>query len=139
MVDSGRLKKVAAANLRPGEQLKLDDGTVVHFDGVRRWVYLQVSHDPAQVWVLGFAIALVLGLGTSLVVKRRRLWVRATPATGDGDHGRTVIVLGGLARTDQAGYGEEFQRFAEGLLAELAPDGGDDDPVRRDLTAGRKT
>jgi cytochrome c biogenesis protein len=143
MVDSGRLKRVARENLRPGEELKLDDGTVVRFDGVQRWVYLQVSHDPAQVWVLGFAITLVLGLGTSLVVKRRRLWVRATPATGDGADGRTVVVLGGLARTDQAGYGEEFQRFAADLLAELAPDdGGEDggeDPAREDVAAGRET
>jgi cytochrome c biogenesis protein len=139
MVDSGRLKQVATANLRPGQEVKLDDGTVVHFDGVQRWVYLQVSHDPAQVWVLGFAIALVLGLVTSLVVKRRRLWVRATPAAQDKPDGRTVVVLGGLARTDQAGYGEEFRRFARELLAELAPDGGDDDPVRQDATAGRKT
>jgi cytochrome c biogenesis protein len=139
MVDSGRLKSVAKANLRPNEELTLDDGTVVHFDGVRRWVYLQVSHDPAQVYVLGFAIALVLGLVTSLVVKRRRLWVRATPATSGEPDGRTVVLLGGLARTDQAGYGEEFRRFADTLLAELASDGGDDDPVRQDVTAGRET
>ena len=135
MVDSGRLKRVARENLRPGEELKLDDGTVVSFDGVQRWVYLQVSHDPAQVWVLGFAVALVLGLGTSLVVKRRRLWVRATPADPAAENGRTVIVLGGLARTDQAGYGEEFHRFAAGLLAELAPE----DAAREGVRAGRET
>jgi cytochrome c biogenesis protein len=122
MVDSGRLKRVARENLRPGQELRLDDGTVVRFDDVRRWVYLQVSHDPAQTWVLGFAVVLVAGLGTSLVVKRRRLWVRVTPATDDDPGGRTVVVLGGLARTDQAGYGEEFGRFAAELLAELAPE-----------------
>jgi cytochrome c biogenesis protein len=141
MVDSGRLKRVARGNLRPGEQLRLDDGTVVHFDGVQRWVYLQVSHDPAQVWVLGFAVVLVLGLGTSLVVKRRRLWVRATPsdpanpADPLAGAGRTVIVLGGLARTDQAGYGEEFRRLSAELLAELAPD----DVVKEGVGAGRET
>ncbi|MGH3760983.1 cytochrome c biogenesis protein ResB [Actinophytocola sp.] len=147
MVDSGRLVRVARENLRPGEELTLDDGTVVRFDGVQRWVYLQVSHDPTQTWVLGFAIALVLGLGTSLVVKRRRLWVRAIPITGDpstDDDGsrRTVVVLGGLARTDQAGYGGEFQRISTELLAELAPEGGgdpDDDPVREDAAAGKET
>ena len=145
MVDSGRLDRVARENLRPGEQVRLDDGTVISFDGVQRWVYLQVSHDPAQTWVLGFAIALVLGLGTSLVVKRRRLWVRATPRTSPEDDpdqaGRTVVVLGGLARTDQAGYGEEFRRFAADLLAEPAPDSEDDgeDEAKQDVTAGRKT
>jgi cytochrome c biogenesis protein len=117
MVDSGRLKRVARENLRPGEEITLDDGTKISFDGVRRWVYLQVSHDPAQGWVLLFAVLVVLGLGTSLVVKRRRLWVRAVPGN-DG----TVLLLGGLARTDQAGYGEEFGRVTEDLLAQLAPE-----------------
>ncbi|GAB1508311.1 cytochrome c biogenesis protein ResB [Actinophytocola sp. KF-1] len=118
MVDSGRLKRVARENMRPGDQITLDDGTKVSFDGVQRWVYLQVSHDPAQGWVLVFAVLVVFGLGLSLVIKRRRLWVRATP-TKDG--GGTVLVFGGLARTDQAGYGEEFSRLTEELLAELSP------------------
>ncbi|CAM3640564.1 cytochrome c biogenesis protein ResB [Kibdelosporangium persicum] len=108
MVDDGRLKRVARENLSVGGEVKLDDGTVVRFDGVKRWVYLQVSHDPAQVWVLVFAIAIILGIGASLIIKRRRLWVRVVPAAD----GRTVVEVGGLARTDQAGYGEEFERLS---------------------------
>ncbi|WP_142001971.1 cytochrome c biogenesis protein ResB [Amycolatopsis cihanbeyliensis] len=113
MVDSGRLERVARENLDPGEQIRLDDGTVVRFDGVKRWVSLQVSHDPTQLWVLGFAIAMFLGLGASLLVKRRRVWVRATPVTGEDGQRHTVVEIGGLARTDQAGYGEEFTRIAD--------------------------
>ena len=135
LVDSGRLERVARANLRPGEEVRLDDGTVVRFDGVERFAYLQVSHDPAQVWVLGFAVLLVLGLGTSLVIKRRRLWVRVTPATGEDGDRRTVVLLGGLARTDQAGYGEEFGRIADDLLPERDPE----DVRKQDVTAGRET
>ncbi len=134
LVDDGRLVRVARENLRPGEGLTLEDGTTVQFDGVRRWVYLQVSHDPAQVWVLGFAVVLTFGLGASLVIKRRRFWVRATPGMGDGGDGRTVVQFGGLARTDQAGYGEEFGRLTEDLLAEFEPA----DEVT-DVAAGRKT
>src|SRR5690606_42040438 len=48
MVEQGRLKQVARENLRLGEEIRLDDGTVVRFDGVERWVNLQVSHDPFQ-------------------------------------------------------------------------------------------
>ncbi|HEX6357226.1 cytochrome c biogenesis protein ResB [Actinophytocola sp.] len=130
MVDQGRLKRVARENMRPGDVITLDDGTKISFDGVQRWVYLQVSHDPAQGWVLVFAVLLVLGLGTSLVIKRRRLWVRTVPAA---EGGGTVLLLGGLARTDQAGYGEEFGRVTEDLLAELAPS-----PEREDAVAGRE-
>jgi cytochrome c biogenesis protein len=89
---------------------------MVRFDGVQRWVSLQVSHDPTQGWVLAFAILLIAGLGTSLLVKRRRVWVRATPSnTGTGGR-RTVVQVGGLARTDRAGYGEEFGALADDLL-----------------------
>jgi cytochrome c biogenesis protein len=112
MVDSGRLKQVARQNLLPGGHITLPDRTVVHFDGVTRFVSLQVSYDPAQLWVLGFAVGVFGGLGLSLTVRRRRFWVRATPAGGAG----TVIELGGLARTEAAGYGEEFKRIAGDLL-----------------------
>ncbi|MBA2474247.1 MAG: cytochrome c biogenesis protein ResB [Pseudonocardiales bacterium] len=112
MVDSGRLKQVARQNLRPGQQLTLPDRTVVHFDGVSRFASLQVSYDPTQLWVLGFALLILGGLGTSLIVKRRRLWVRVTPPELAG----TVVELGGLARTEAAGYGEEFERIAADLL-----------------------
>jgi cytochrome c biogenesis protein len=51
-----------------------------------------------------------------LLVKRRRVWVRATPSnTGTGGR-RTVVQVGGLARTDRAGYGEEFGALADDLL-----------------------
>ncbi|MGH3821981.1 MAG: cytochrome c biogenesis protein ResB, partial [Pseudonocardiaceae bacterium] len=116
MVDSGRLAQVARQNLRPGEQLTLPDRTVVHFDGVTRFVSLQVSYDPAQLWVLGFAAGMLGGLGLSLTVKRRRFWVRVTPVGGAG----TVVELGGLARTEAAGYGEEFERIAADLLSTRA-------------------
>ncbi|GJF05448.1 cytochrome c biogenesis protein ResB [Pseudonocardia sp. D17] len=121
-VDSGALKQVARANLTPGQSVTLDDGTQVRFDSVTSWVSLQVSHDPGQESVLIFAILLLLGLGTSLAVKRRRFWVRLVPA-GDG---RTEVRLGGLARTDQAGYGEEFERLRAELLG-TAPDSGGPD------------
>ena len=113
MVDSGRLKQVARSNLRPGGQLTLPDGTVVRFDGVTRFVSLQVSYDPVQLWVLGFAVLVLGGLGLSLAVKRRRFWVRISPERSGG----TVVELGGLARTEAAGYGEEFDRIADDLLS----------------------
>jgi cytochrome c biogenesis protein len=115
MVDNGRLKRVARQNLTVGQQIALDDGTKIRFDGVQQWVSLQVSHDPTQSFVLVCAIAMLVGLGGSLLVKRRRVWVRVTPA--DGESGGTVVEIGGLARTDQAGYGEEFSRIAEQLVS----------------------
>jgi cytochrome c biogenesis protein len=116
-LDNGTLTRVARKNMRPGDEITLDDGTHVRFDGVRDWVSLQVSHDPAEGWVLVFAVLMLAGLLLSLTVRRRRFWARLTPQPGGG----TRLELGGLARTDRAGYGEEFDRLAAELL--VVPEG----------------
>ena len=121
MVDSGRLNKVARENLHLGEQARLPDGTTIKFDGVEHYVNLKIAHDPFQMSVLGFAVAIIVGLSASLSIKRRRVWVRVKPAENapdseEGGSARTVVEVGGLARTDQAGYGEEFTRLAADLL-----------------------
>jgi cytochrome c biogenesis protein len=111
MVDQGRLVQKAMKNLKLGQEITLDDGTRIRFDKVYEFVGLQVSHDPTQDYVLVFAVLMLVGLMGSLAIKRRRLWLRVTPS-GEG----TVIEVGGLARTDQAGYGEEFTRLSAELL-----------------------
>ncbi|MEE9244293.1 MAG: cytochrome c biogenesis protein ResB [Mycobacterium sp.] len=119
MIDQGRLTKVARVNLRAGEETRLDDGTVVRFDGAEPFVNLQVSHDPAQIWVLVFAMTMMAGLLVSLIVRRRRLWLRlsADPA------GTVNVELGGLARTDNSGWGEEFDRLTARLFAGMQTSG----------------
>jgi cytochrome c biogenesis protein len=112
LIDQKRLNKQARVNLKAGESTRLNDGTVVRFDGAVPFINVQVSHDPAQVWVLVSALSMMAGLLVSLVVRRRRVWVRLVP-TGPG----TVSVeLGGLARTDNSGWGDEFERLTVRLL-----------------------
>ena len=48
LIDQGRLTKEKRVNLRAGEQVRLDEGTVVRFDGAVPFVNLQVSHDPGR-------------------------------------------------------------------------------------------
>lgn len=115
-VESGALKKAVRMNLMIGHHATLDDGTTVRFDGVQQWTNLQVSHDPAQEFVLVFAVLILLGLAGSLSIKRRRFWARIGPADQGDQPRRTVVEIGGLARTDQAGYGEEFDRLRDKLL-----------------------
>ncbi len=139
-VASGKLVKLNRANLAPGESMTLDDGTKVTFTGYKQWVSLQTSYDPAQGWALVFAISLLVGLMLSLTIKRRRVWFRVTGPAGQVDAGQTsdptlsgqartvdlehrvTVDLGGLARTDQAGYGDEFGSLV--LLAEGGSDTG---------------
>jgi len=128
LINQGRLVKQERVNLFPGESKTLADGTQVRFDGAVDFVNLQVSHDPAQQWVLVSSIVMMAGLLVSLVIKRRRVWVRIYPVNGPGKDAdtvsatlaegerRTVVELGGLARTDQAGWGDEFDRLCTRLL-----------------------
>ncbi|MBF6333745.1 cytochrome c biogenesis protein ResB [Nocardia transvalensis] len=118
MIKQKRLVKEQRVNLRPGESATLADGTKVTFDGAEQFANLQVSHDPAQGWVLASALTMMAGLLVSLLVKRRRVWLRAYPAAQPGDERRTVVEMGGLARTDQAGWGGEFDRLRRRLLGD---------------------
>lgn len=103
-------------NLRPGQRADLGDGTSVRFDGARQFVNLQVSHDPAQMWVLVSAITMLAGLVVSLTVRRRRIWVRIySPGPGEA----VTVEMGGLARTDYAGWGPEFRSLRQRLLGDL--------------------
>ena len=112
LIEQKRLTKKARVNLRAGQDTRLDDGTVVRFDGAVPFINVQVSHDPAQMWVLVFALTMMAGLLVSLVVRRRRVWVRLTPA----GPGTVSVELGGLARTDNSGWGDEFERLTQRLL-----------------------
>ncbi len=140
-ITSGALKEVAAAQLTLGKSKRLDDGTQITFDGYRQWATIQVNHDPGQTVVLGAAAAIVLGLLLSLAVRRRRLFLRIRPEDSpesesvdnsepvDGDaratsDARSVVAVGGLARTDAGSFETEFARVVERLRG--------DSPARKD-------
>ncbi|MGH3493271.1 MAG: cytochrome c biogenesis protein ResB, partial [Sciscionella sp.] len=72
MVDQGRLKRQERVNLLKGQSTTLKDGTKITLVGVKRFVSLQINHDPTELWVLVFAVAMLFGLGASLIIKRRR-------------------------------------------------------------------
>jgi cytochrome c biogenesis protein len=98
--------------LRPGQSYTLPDGRgKITFAGYRQWVSLAVTYDPGQIPALVCGILALAGLLLSFLVRRRRVFVRATPA-GAG----SVVTVGGLARTDASGGFED--EFAE-LVAQL--------------------
>ncbi|MCV7428849.1 cytochrome c biogenesis protein ResB [Mycobacterium montefiorense] len=126
LIEQGRLTKEKRVNLRAGQEVRIDQGpaagTTIRFDGAVPFVNLQVSHDPGQIWVLVFAVAMMGGLLVSLLVRRRRVWVRLVPVTEPADQppGTVNVELGGLARTDNSGWGDEFERLTERLLTGLS-------------------
>ncbi|MBT0565961.1 cytochrome c biogenesis protein ResB [Williamsia sp. CHRR-6] len=130
LINQGRLRQQVTTggtqrgtNLTIGQSTRLPDGTSISFDGYKPWVSLQVSHDPAQDYVLISAIAMLVGLLVSLLIKRRRVWARLTPSTDAHGNRITVVSIAGLARTDQAGWGEGFGDLARRLVEPPASTG----------------
>ena len=102
------LKHVANKQLSPGQSWRLPDGSRVTFAGVHQWATFQVAHDPGKKLVLFAAVFIVAGLLVSLRVRRRRFWLRASPAPDDAPSGRTVVRAAGLTRSDSGGFTDEF-------------------------------
>ncbi|WP_214409938.1 cytochrome c biogenesis protein ResB [Sphaerisporangium fuscum] len=99
--------------LAVGETLKLPDGAgSIQFTGVREWISLQIAYDPGRVPALIAAALAVIGLIPALTVRRRRVFVRVGEA---GDDGATTVEVGGLARTEGAGFAEEFATIVTAL------------------------
>jgi cytochrome c biogenesis protein len=137
-LDTSKMKQVAAKNLSVGQTMTLPDGTTVTFSGYKQWASLQVSHDPTQYFLLAAAICMVLGLLGSLVVRRRRLWLRISTGPSDSDSSdgkstaspdsvrdggsRTLIEVGGLARNDSGNFAGEFAAMLDRLRRSCAAD-----------------
>ncbi len=122
-----------AQGLRPGQTWELPGGGSLTFEGTTEWATFQVTQDPGKVVVLWASIALVAGLLLSLFVRRRRVWVRASAApAGEGPApARTVVEIGGLARTDAEAFARDFAALTA-RLRETAPPVDDPEPAPRD-------
>ncbi len=126
LMHSGQLQKIERVNLLQGDSVTLDDGTTVTFDGATEFANYQISRDPFQNWVLVSTLVMLFALVGSLTIKRRRIWVRLRPSE---DGSATHVELGGLARTDRAGWGSEFDEIHRRLLGLPDPDDLDEDEL----------
>jgi len=100
--------------LSPGETADLPGGLgSVTCDALPRFAALDVRHDPTTGWVLAFALLAMTGLGLSLFVPRRRLWLRLSPLGG----GRTLISAAALARGDDPGLRTDLDRVLDAVRA----------------------
>lgn len=86
-LDTAELTQIAGSDaeteaimLEPGQTAQLPEGLgTITFDGVPRFVSLDVHHDPA-IWLVAVSAFLVFaGLLASLFIPRRRVWVKFGP------------------------------------------------------------
>ena len=101
--------------LTPGATYTLPDGKgSISFDGVKKYVGVDIHNNPGQVYALVFALLAVAGLILSLYVNRRRVWVR----TGTHEDGRTMVEYGLLARGEDHRLAAESAAIRNLLTAE---------------------
>ncbi|TDD55798.1 cytochrome c biogenesis protein ResB [Nonomuraea terrae] len=97
--------------LAVGQSVQLPDGLgKLEFTGVKQWITLQTAYDPGRVPALVSAAAAVVAIAASLMIRRRRVFVRV----GEGR-----VDVGGLTRTEgsAAGFTEEFAEIVQVLSA----------------------
>jgi cytochrome c biogenesis protein len=114
-LDTAKMTKIGTASLHVGASKTFSHGVTVKFDGWVPTASIQVSHDPTQGYLLIVVVAMVLGLIGSLGVRRRRLWLRITPAEGLAGGSPTVVNVGGLARSDSGNFSTEFAGLCDRL------------------------
>ena len=111
VLDTDNLTELNSRNLDAGgitlslgETYELPEGKgSISFDGLKRYVGLDILYDPGK-WGVGiFAVLALLSLGVSLFVRRRRTWVRGST----GADGSTVVEYGLLARGEDFGLSQE--------------------------------
>ncbi|HEY7718546.1 MAG TPA: cytochrome c biogenesis protein ResB [Pedococcus sp.] len=84
--------------LEPGQTFELPGGRgSITFEGLERFAGLSVRSDPGKELTLVAALLALAGLVASLVVRRRRVFVRVSPGA---EPGRTVVSVGGMAKDD---------------------------------------
>jgi len=89
--------------LRPGQRAELPGGRgSIAFDSVQRWAGLSIRYDPGKVLALGGAVAALAGLIASLMIRRRRVFVRVSSSETAG---RSVVSVGGLAKGEDPRLG----------------------------------
>lgn len=90
-----------------GQTIALPNGLgTVTWDGLKRYASLDIDYNPAQGWVFGFALAAFLGLAASLLIPRRRVFVKKT---------ETGLELAAMAKNDDPKLDSILESLTESL------------------------
>ena len=91
---------------------ELPDGKgSITFDGLKRYVALDIVYDPGKAGALVFTTLALFGLIITLTTARRRVWIRA----GQHEDGRTMVEYGLLARGEDHSLAKEAIRIGSAL------------------------
>jgi cytochrome c biogenesis protein len=109
-IDTENMERIGIEELAPGETWNLPNSAgTVEFTGYRQWASFVITKDPGKGWALGAAIASIVGLSLSLLIPRRRAWLRVTASEDEGN----LIEVAGLSKTEAPGLADEISQLAK--------------------------
>jgi cytochrome c biogenesis protein len=120
LLTTDQMKLIGRHDLGVGQTWNLPGGRgSISFDGYRRFANFQIASDPGRQVVFWGAVLALAGLITSLTIRRRRVWVRATA----DDDGRTLVEVAALARSEGADLSADVTPLVAALRGQTrAPD-----------------
>jgi cytochrome c biogenesis protein len=111
-LDTTGMTRLGIKALTPGQSWTVPTtGQTVTFDGVVEFASFSVARDPGKAPALLAALLAILGLSLSLLVHRRRLWVRAYR----DEQGATVVEVAGLSRTEHGSTADAIDALVAAL------------------------
>ncbi len=111
-LDTTAMTRLGLEALRPGETWTLPDGLgTATFDRYLEWASFSVARDPGKELALVASLAAITGLALSLLVRRRRVWVRVST----GAAGVTVVEIAGLTRSEHTTVTDEVDELTRHL------------------------
>ncbi len=103
--------KPLLVRLKPGDTFDLPEGRgSITFESVDRFAGLSVRTDPGKGLTLAAALAAIAGLVASLLIRRRRVFVRAV-----ADGSTTLVTIGALAKSADPGLAGAVASLADEL------------------------
>jgi cytochrome c biogenesis protein len=121
-LDSKNMTRIGLEPLRVGQEWTLPTGAgTVAFVGIDRWASFQIAYDPGKELALIAVGLAILGLVLSLLIRRRRIWVKVLPTDGAG----SLVQVAGLAKADPGRLPDEVAR----VIRAISPETTQDDPV----------
>lgn len=109
-LDTQNMQRIGIEELKPGESWQLPQGYgTVEFTGFKRWASFSVSQDDGKLPALIASMLAIAGLTMSLLIPRRRAWLRVQ----DGEETNvTICEVAGLAKTEAPGLQDEISKLA---------------------------
>jgi len=109
-LDTKQMQRIGKEELAPGGTWTLPNSAgTLEFTGYREWASFVITKDPGKGWALGAAIASIVGLSLSLLIPRRRAWLRVTATEDSGN----LIEVAGLSKTEAPGLADEILQLAK--------------------------